>query len=240
METETTQDQLPTTQDQPTSGPAPGTVAFGDKSVELSTFDRYKGTKGKTDRIAILSGALRQGFRYYVERLKLSFVAPTNPTTLAQVKKMLGDPEQGFGLVVFHYTTDDAGELLVTDRLTGKVKLWRISESRYEELSKMAVSWPLLNQGFGAPQVDLTFSCKDEQYQKGAFLPVPQAHWKTKQAWYDALMAKEAKARAKLPGLFGRTLSDTEILEKLGVAAPAQTGSTGNVGDLDVGDVLEV
>lgn len=214
-------------------------VGLGDKSVELSTFDRYKGRKGYTDRISILSRTLIRGWRYYHAASQSSFLAPTNPETLAFVKKTLGEPEQRFALVLFHYTTDDQGNLLDTTKIQGRVKLWAISESRYEELSNLAKTWKLMENGFGEPQNDLTFACKDDKFQRGTFQPTPTCHWKSQQLWYDKIIQRRDLAAAKIKSVLGRELTDLEIMEKLGGATPAQsTGSTANQADLDMSDVF--
>lgn len=213
-------------------------VKLGDKNVETSTFDRYKGRKGYTDRFAVLSSSLLRGWRYYHEKTKTSFRAPTNPETLALVKKALGEPEQRFGLILFHYLTDQEGNLLDSEKCQGKVKLWSISESRYEELSNMNRSWPLLDGGFAAPQVDLNFKCQEEQYQRGTFVPCPAAHWKAKEPWYTALKAKEALAVPRLKMTLGKNLTDLEIMELLGSAMPSQTGGTDRAGDVDLSDIV--
>lgn len=214
-------------------------VTFGDKNVETSQFDRYKGRKGMTDRFGILSPTLYRGWRYYHEKTKTSFKAPTNPEVLAACRKAIGEPEQRFGLVLFQYTTDENGNLLDDSKCQGKVKLWAISESRYEEMSNLHRSWPLLDAGFGQPQVDLQFKCTEEQYQRGTFVPCPAAHWKSKQAWYDALKQKEAAALPRLKMTLGKSLSDLEIMELIGTVLPSQTGGTDRAGDVDLSDIMD-
>lgn len=214
-------------------------VTFGDKRVETSQLDRYKGRKGVVDRISILSSTLIRGFRYYHKGSKTSFRAPTDPATLAAVKEAMGEPEQRFALVVFHYTTSDTGELLDEAKCSGKVKLWAISESRYEELSALHKQWPLIDAGFGAPQHDLIIKCTEEQYQRMQFTPTPKAHWKSKEDWYKILKAKEKAAESKVRQTIGRQLTDAEILDLIGASTPAQMGSTSRAGDVDLTDVLE-
>lgn len=214
-------------------------VGFGDKNVETSTFDRYKGVKGRTDRIAIISSKLIRGYRYYHEGKKTSFKSPENPELLALVKAQLGEPEQRFALTLFHYTTDDSGQLLDESKCQGKVKIWQISESRYEELSTMHKSWPLLDTGFGEKQYDLIIKCTEEQYQRMTFTPAPTAHWKSKESWYNALKSKEGAAQAKARASIGRQLSDQEVMDLLGVSVKSQTGSTANSSDLDLSDVMD-
>jgi len=216
-------------------------VTLGDKAVETSQFDRYKGTLNRTDRIAIISTTLTRGYRYYMEAKRSSFRAPTNPETLKLVKASLGEPEQRFGLVVFHYLTDEAGNLIDTTKCQGKIKVWSISESRYEELSGLHRTWPLLDsaEGFAGKQVDLQIRCTEEKFQRMTFTPCPDAQWKKKEAWYNALKEKEAKARDKLKLTLGKQLTDHEILDLLGTALPSQTGGTQNAGEVDLSDVLD-
>lgn len=213
-------------------------VTLGDKRVETSQFDRYKGTKGRTDRLGIIGATLLKGHRCYHPGKKRSFRAPTNPEILELVKKALGPPEQRFGLVLFHYTTDDKGNLLDETKCQGKVKVWAISESRYEELTQLHRQWPLLDGGFAAPQHDFLFACTEEQYQRGTFTPCPLAQWKKKESWYKALKAKEALALPKVRLALGKTMTDLEIMELLGTALPSQTGGTQKADDVDLSDVI--
>lgn len=214
-------------------------VTLGDKKVETSNFDRYKGRKGIVDRLAIISGGLMRGYSYYYEPKKFSFRAPTDAETLEYVKAQLGEPTQYFGLTLFHYQTDEDGNLLSDEKLTGKVKTWKISESRYEELSSMNRQWPLMDGGFAETQVDLLIKCSEEQYQRMSFTPAPKAHWKEKQPWYDALKKKEVLAREKLKLALGAIRTPEEIMSALGGTVQSQTGGTENTGDIDLSDVLD-
>jgi len=217
-------------------------VTLGDKRVETSQYERYKGRKGKTDRIAILSGKLQRAYTYFFDggSRKVLFRAPTSKEMQELCIKTLGQPQQRFGLVLFHYRTDeDTGELIDEKKCQGRPKLWVISESRYEELSGINRKWPLLNGGFDEKQVDLEIKCSEEQYQRMNFTPTPTAHWKKNEAWYNALVDKETKAQDRLKSALGRPLKDHEIMELLGASVPAQTGSTDNAGEIDLRDVLD-
>jgi len=216
-------------------------VAFGDKKVELSTFDRFKGAKGRTERFGIISSSLTRMFTFYYQgqaKQGTRFIAPTNAETLAFVKKTLGEPEQRFGMITFHYTTSETGELMTTEKLQGKFKPWLISENRYAELSELHKQWTILDGGFDEKQVDIMFKCTDDQYQKGTFTPTPTAHWKSKQAWYDHVKAKEPKVTEAMKRYFGRRLTDLEIMTLLGGGASASPGSTDNAGAIDLSDIV--
>lgn len=222
-----------------------GPVGFGDKNVQLSTFDRYKGRKGYTDRVAFICGGIERAFSYFHNNKLFRF--PESAEMQKLCRDTLGEPAQRFGLIMFHYTTDQDGNLPtdadgnVISKLGGQVKLWAVSETRYAELSGIAKQWPLLDSGFGEKQVDLTFKCTEEQFQKMNITPCPEAFWKTKQAWYDAVVAKLPKAQEKLAFVLGRTLSDMEIMDLLGAstATSPSTGSTSNAGDVDLSDIVD-
>lgn len=215
-------------------------VTLGDKNVETSQFDRYKGAKDRKDRIAVISTKLVRAYRYYHPASQRSFRAPTNAEMLKHCKEQLGEPEQRFGMVLFHYNTDNQGNLVDEAKCQGKVKIWVISEARYEELSNLHKKWPLLDQGFAEKQVDLEITCKEEKFQRMEFVPCPSAHWKSKEAWYKALKDKEARAQEKVRMALGRQLTDAEIMELLGgMKVGTPTGGVQNAGEVDLSEVLD-
>lgn len=217
-------------------------VALGDKSVDIQTFDRYKGRKNVTDRIAILSATLLRSRTHYHEKGKQgkTFRCITTPTKQGVCCKHMGDPDQKFGLVLFQYLTDEQGALLTEEKLSGKVKLWVVSETRYSELVTIHNEFPLMNAGFTAPQVDLMVKCTEEQYQRMSFTPCNKAFWKKKETWFEAMVAKEAKARARLAKVMGAELSELEIMELLEIDGgnPVQGGGGMGSDEIDVGDIL--
>lgn len=216
-------------------------VTLGDSRVDIQTFDRYKGRKGITDRIAILSATLLRSRTHYHEKGKQgkTFKCLSTPQKQAVCCQHKGDPDQKFGLVLFQYLTDESGSLLTEEKLSGKVKLWVVSETRYSELSTIHKEFPLLNGGFQAPQVDLMVKCTEENFQRMTFTPCQKAFWKTKESWFDAMVAKEAKARAKLGKVMGADLSENEILELLEVDVANPITSGGGGVEIDIDDVLE-
>ena len=155
------------------------------------------------------------------------------------VIEQLGPPEQRFALCLFHYTTDEAGNLIDPTKCQGRVKTWAISEARYEELSNLHRSWPLLDVGFEEKQHDMLMACTEEQYQRMNFTPCPEAHWKKKESWYNALKEKEKTAQPKVKMTLGRQMSDIEIMEMMGTALPSQTGGVDNAGDVDLSDIVD-
>lgn len=216
-------------------------VSLNDSRVHISTYERYKGRKGITDRLGIVSTALLQAHTYFYEapNQKTLFRAPKDPNTLAFVKSVLGEPTQRFGVLLFHYTTDENGELIDDTKLRGKLKIWVISESRYQELGQLDKQWKLLDEGFDKPQYDFTAKCTEEQYQRMTFTPCPNAFWKRKQQWYDYVKTEEKKAKERLRWALGKQLKDPEIMALLGNRSGASPTTAGDaVGDIDLSDIV--
>jgi len=216
-------------------------VGLADKNVETAQFERYKGRKDQTDRVGILSSTLTRVWSYWYEGggKRTQFRAPTDEATIALVKEQLGEPDQRFGFVVFHYRTDEKGALFETEKCQGRPKLWIISEARYEEMSNIHRQWPLMDTGFAETQHDMLIRCTEENWQRMNFTPCPEAHWKKKEAWHKALKGKENLAQQALKKALGRNLSPEEIVALLGASTAGITGSTGNAGDVDLGDVVD-
>lgn len=213
-------------------------ITLGQAGIETSNFDRYKGRKGVTDRVAFIGKNLIRGFSFYHEKKR--FLAPTNPELLKKVKEVLGEPQQQFALVVFHYATNEDGDLHDDTKCSGKVKLWRWSEAKYDEYSALGKKWPLMNNGFGNPQHDLLIKCTEEQYQRMTTTPCPDAQWKKKEAWFKALEDKAAKAQERLSSTIGIKMSDDEILQLIGASPTNPTAGGDTAGDVDLSDVLEI
>jgi hypothetical protein len=122
--------------------------------------------------------------------------------------------------------------------LTGKIKLWVITDSRYGELTTIHKEFPLLDNGLENPQFDLLLKCTEEKFQRMTMTPTREAFWRKKKEWYDVMKAKEAKARPKLLKALGYDMSELEVMELLGVDA-APGGMSPTAGEISVGDIIE-
>lgn len=214
-------------------------VTLADKKVEVQTYDRYKGRKGVTDRLALISPTLVRVTTHFIETKKRRFRCISSPQKKGVCCQHVGAPDQNFGLVLFQYTTDESGNLLVEDKLSGRIKLWVISESRYAELSTIHKEYPLIGTEFASPMVDLTVKCTEENFQRMTFTPCKEAFWKRKQEWYTKVMELEDKARSKLNKALGQELTELEFLQILGVdAGLAGAAPTGAASTIEVSDIL--
>lgn len=220
--------------------PMVDSVGLNDKSVDIQTYDRYKGRKGVTDRIAIISASLIRARVHYHDAKKKSFKCLSTSEKQAACCKAMGEPDQKFGLVIFQYLTDENGNQLTEEKLSGKLKLWVVSDSRYSELSQIHKEFPLLDGGLPNPQFDMTIKCTEEQYQRMTFTPCREAFWKKKEDWYNAIKLKEAKARPRLIKAMGSDLTELEVMDLLEIdTSPAHSPSAAGSGEIDVGDILD-
>lgn len=214
-------------------------VSLNDKRVEITTYDRYKGRKGITDRIAVISKNLIRAHTHYVQKgdRGSTFRCLSTKDHQAVCCDTLGTPDQKFGLVLFHYLTDENGSLLTEEKCAGKVKLWVISDTRYAELSQVHKEFPLLASPFEDPQVDLLIKCTEDKFQKMTFTPTKISQYRKKKEWYDAVLAMELKARPRLAKAMGQELTELDVMDLLKIDAPMRSPSM-SAADLDVGDVL--
>lgn len=218
------------------STPQSDEVVLGDKNVETSSYDRFKGAAGETYRLAFLSKTLTRGLVHYFNNRGYRCI--TTPDKRAVCCDQMGSAQQKFALILFQYTTDGAGDVVDAAKLQGKIKFWLITEARYEELTTIHKRWPLLDSGFTEKQVDLVVKCTESQFQKMAFTPCPDAHWKKNEGWYKQLKDKSEKAKEKLNMVFGRRCNEEELRVVLGLSAGSSKSPTQGA-DIDLSDVVD-
>lgn len=206
-------------------------VGFGD--VQTSTFPKYQGIQGQTDRLAVLSSKLMRSYSYYVEEANTRFRVDQNPPEW--LTKKLGPPEQKFALIFFRYTTDEDGEILTPDKLKGKVCIWIFSETKFDQVKDRFKRYPLMNGQEG--QVDLRIGCTDSQWQKMDFDVESDAHWRSKPDWIEALNAKVEDARKRADFFLGARKSEDEIKQILGIMTGSSPAGASDE-DVDLGDVI--
>ena len=146
--------------------------------------------------------------------------------------------EQKFGVVVFHYTTDETGALLDETGCKGKLKLWLFSEAKFAELRALNEEWPLMDKGPDETQVDLRISCDEEKWQRMKYVPTKNAHWKSKPDWYAAIQAKTEKAKKRMASTIGAERTISEIREILGIAPSVPQNSNMGSEEVDLSDIM--
>lgn len=209
---------------------------FTSDKVTISTFDRYKGIGGRTDRIAIISPKITRALVHFHNQkgFRCLTTDEANPAICCQSK---GAPEQKFGVVVFQYTTDETGALVDDQRCKGLPKLWVISESKFGEIRNVARQWPLLDKGDGTEQYDLLIKCTDDKWQRMDMSPCRNAHWKAKPEWAAAVRNLVPKATERLQRTVGQERDEAEVKEILGIQT-ALRQDQGGANEVDLSDVM--
>lgn len=224
-------------------------VGFRDPSVEFSFLEKYKGHVGQKDRVAIVSQSLVRGFTHYVNQKKFICLSDGSETPRICCQT-LNAPHQYFAALVWHYTTDpEANPISKEKPYLGKLKVWVLPESKYQELGSLDGQWPLTDRGWGKPQHDIIVTTTENTFQKMTFVPTPDAIWKVSgEALYKKIAEKAAQSKPQAVKALGAKLTEQEVMALLGkapvgAAGPAfgelgaQVQSTGT--DIDLSDLLK-
>lgn len=206
-------------------------VGFGD--VQTSTFPKYQGVEGVTDRVAVVSSKLMRSYSYFLEDEKVRVRVDRDPP--AYITKRLGPPEQRFALILFKYATDDEGELLSDEKLAGKVVIWCFSEKKFDEIKGRFQRHRLMNTG-EEDQIDLLIGCEDSKWQKLNFDVTDGAHWRKNPEWVKVLEEKAEAAKRRADYYLGSRKTEDELKQLLGIAGSVPQGAGDD--DVDLGDVL--
>jgi len=221
--------------------PAPPTpeqqVGFGDPRVELSTLDRFKGRKGFKDRIALVGRALMRGNSHFAQQKKFRCLTE-KPESPAICCERLGGPTQYFAIPVFHYVTDQDGQILNEQKCQGQLKVWLISETKYKELSALHKQWPLLDSGWNTPQHDIIVNTTEESFQRMTFVPTQSAHWKSKDTWYKTIVQRALNAKERIALALGRKMTPAEVGELLGITPAMPAAQMAVATDIDLTDIV--
>lgn len=208
-------------------------TGFGDKSVGGDDFDRYKGRKGHTDRIAILNpGDVTVAHIHYQEGIGFvicnsEYQKGAASTTLlkpASCCELLPEATVRIATLILQYHTDSNGQLVQPFGFSRKI--WYLSENKFAALGR-------LNNEFPLDKHDLYITCEDDQWQKLQFQPTRESiyasepfakagHRKSVEEWAAAM-------GPRIPKSLGRRLTAQELHERVGKAKPAAGPSTVDV-----------
>jgi hypothetical protein len=196
-------------------------ASLDDQSITTNDFALYKGRKGFVDRIYLLNpksmkaarSHYQEGKGYFLCHSKFEIVGGqevcSNPAICCQ---KLEESKKRFAAMVLQYTVGPDGKLV--NPLSFTFKLWRISDDRFVMLRDIHNEFPL-------DKHDLVVRCTEESFQKLTIqasascivnLPTfPPAYKAQIETWVKSMTTKAARS-------LGRTLSDQELRERLGIA----------------------
>lgn len=183
-------------------------VGFDDNSVSSFQFEKYKGTKGQTDRIAVVlckegKPVVRKAWTHFIEGV--GYVIANDYT-----RSRFGEPSLRFATVVGQYRTDKFGKIQQPfNESSVMVKFFIFGVKKYDLLRKA-------NEEFPLDKHDLLVSCQEDKFQQLGFQSCKEAAWKLKPEVQKAVAAQVEKLANYLEGQLGQKLTAEQIKEKLG------------------------
>lgn len=215
---------------------------FGDESVRQYEFELFNGRLGVTDRIYIMRPkSIVKTRQHYNDKTKFILCNSTYVrqgemdvmTVEAECCKKLGNNNLRFAALIIRYHTDKAGQL-IKPFVVPELRLWKFGVDKYLQLKAIAKEWPL-------DQHDLSINCSDEKFQKMTIGAMKNCIYKLPDFPADLTLQFETWANAstpKIPRELGKTMTDKEILELLGVAGAAP--ATMNQNDAPITDFSSI
>lgn len=180
-----------------------------DTEIDLGNLERFpKLAKGETSRIAFVlmtpkgTPAIKMTQIFWIEELKKTFIAPKDPTLLAECVKLLGEPKVRFGTVIVRYHTDKDGTLLSPRiehlALTFATDKWPLFKS-------LAREWPLNKH-------DVIIVCTEAEFQKWTPQAASQYYVGTDANFFEQVQAKARNLYDnRLDRRLGQQMEDAEI-----------------------------
>jgi len=208
---------------------------FGEVTVKTKFSEKYKGTPGKKDRLAIIwpkdttNGAGPFGTRntHFSDKY---FVCKEGVCC-----DKLGPSSQRFVCIVVHYSTNKDGTIIKQEGektpFDFKVKPWVFTSKKFNQLKSLHQEWDLKKH-------DFTVSCTgDEKFQDLEFVPCKESIWQLKPEFMDVIYRESEAMRGTLTRELGAELTTDEIKELLGVGITQPSEMISNESDLN--DILD-
>lgn len=201
-------------------------IGLDDESVTSNNFDKYKGVKGKTDRIALVYPKIRRAMTQFIENVGYVIA---NDYTITR----FGAPTQRFAAIVAVYKTDNFGKLVTPfNEHSVTLKYWVFSAKRYESIRSANKEFPLENH-------DLQVTCTEDKYQQLNLQSCKEVAWKLKPEIEKYVSAQAEKMAKHLEAQLGQILTAEQIKEKLGEGSSAEASDAALTNDVSADSVLE-
>lgn len=187
------------------------TFAFDNEEIRGGMYDRYKGTKGTTDRLAIVYQDPKAMFagtkchfkdRYFVCKKGICC-------------EKLGPPKWRVGAVIVKYRTDRQGNL--KQSFEYEVMPWMFGEQTYVKLKNVNSEFPLASH-------DVKVSCTNEDYQHLDITPCDKIIWTAK----DELKAEILEAAKPIWDYIKKSLATDMSVEEIKELLDAGAGGGGS------------
>lgn len=209
---------------------------FGDVQVKTKFKEKYKGTPGKKDRIAVIwpQDEAKFGKGPFITR-NTHFEQKYFVCKEGVCCDKLGPSQQRFACLVVHYKTKKDGTL---DRNEGdkvpfsfEVKPWVFTAKKFNQLKSLHLEWDLRKHDFAV-------TCEgQENFQDLEFVPCKESIWQLKPEFAELVYKESESMRATLSRELGAELTTDEIKELLGVGITQPSEVISNESDLN--DILD-
>lgn len=200
------------------------TFAFDNEEIRSGMYDRYKGTKGTTDRLAIVyqdPKAMFAGVKcHYKDRY---FVCKKGICC-----EKLGAPKWRVGAVIVKYATDKQG--MIKKPFGYELMPWSFGEQTYVKLKNVNSEFPLASH-------DIKVSCTNDEYQHLDITPCNEVIWTAK----EELKGEVLEAAKPIWDFVKKTLASELSIEEIRELLSADGGSGGAdpTSKLDLDKVLD-
>lgn len=188
-------------------------IGIDDQSVSTNAFEKYKGVKGKIERIAVVfPKRIKRAQVHYQDGLGFFH---SNDYTIER----FGAPQTRFGTVIAQYRTDKFGKLEGTlTEQSISLKYFIFGAKKFDLLRTANVEFPL-------DKHDMLVTCSEEKFQQLSFQSCAQAAYTLKPEIKKYVEAAAEKMMTYLESQLGQNLTKEQIQEKLGEAV--ETGGAG-------------
>jgi len=191
---------------------------FDNKDVKSTSFDKFKGEKGRTYTVSFAHDDPNKFFvggkQHYSNRLQKGWACLSTATSQEVCCTHDYDGNEAkwrIGCILVVYRVDD-GVVKGID----KVLPWTFSAKQFELLKK-------IYKEFG--HVDLTLTCTNGEYQNFDVLPKKNCAWMGNDKLKEYVLANSKKMYERLPKMISTKMSEAEIRENLGLGGGSASDS---------------
>lgn len=193
--------------------------AFDNDDIKGGIFDKYKGVKNETHRLAIIYTDPKAMFA----GSKIHFKERYFLCKKGKCCDICGPAKWRVGAVIIKYGTDKQGN--IKKPFDYELLPWLFSEATYIKLKTVNSEFPLASH-------DIKVSCSNEEYQHLDITPCNESIWTAKDELKNAVLETAKPIWDFVKKSIASDLSVEEINELLGISTPGASDPSTKI-DLD-------
>lgn len=192
---------------------------FENEDIKGNVFEKYKGKKNQTDRVAIIYTDPKAMFAGSKIHFKDRFFLCKK----GKCCEVLGPAKWRVGAVLIKYGTDRLGA--PKKPLTYELLPWVFSEATYTKLKNINAEFPLATH-------DVKISCTNEEYQHLDVIACSESIWTAQEAFKKSILDQAKPIWDNVKRSIASDLTVEEINDLLGLTTGASTDPSVKI-DLD-------